>query len=553
MKKVLKSLSVILLFVFAFTLSACKDQDEPDKQILPTKIMMYTTSASVQVGDSATMTAVLLPDSTTNTNIIWSSSNTSVLKIEANGGTAIITGLAVGTSTVTSKSEAVPTLEKSLEITVTEKAIVDPDDPEDPDDPDDPDNPDTPIDEIDYAGQVKLDMTSSTIKQEVTVKTFVDGDTTHFYVPESVMAGGVIKARYLGINTPESTGKIEEYGKAASNNTKETLKNAVSIIIESDDSKLNADSTGGRYLLWVWYKTSTDSEYRNLNIEILQKGLAIASNSANNRYGETCIAAINQARALKLNVYSGEPDPLMYYGDAVELTLKELRCNIADYNGILVAFEAVVYKSYNNSIYMEEYDPESDMYYGITAYLGYSASGDLLEICSVGNRVRMVGTVQYYETGGTYQVAGLTYRAMKPDDPKNVQKISDGYAGAYTEVSADEFLNGKISVEFEEEIKQFSFSELAIHSSISMKNLTVKSVYTTTDEESSSYGAMTLTCEVDGKTVTIRTIVLYDENKNVVTEDVYLNKVINVTGVIDYFNGSYQIKVFSTSDITINK
>ena len=36
------------------------------------------------------------------------------------------------------------------------------------------------------------------------------------------------------------------------------------------------DSTGDRYLCWVWYRTSEDAEYRNLNIEILQNGLAIA-------------------------------------------------------------------------------------------------------------------------------------------------------------------------------------------------------------------------------------------------------------------------------------
>ena len=46
---------------------------------------------------------------------------------------------------------------------------------------------DVEIEIVDHAGSVKLNMNSSTIKQEVTVKTFVDGDTTHFNVPESVM------------------------------------------------------------------------------------------------------------------------------------------------------------------------------------------------------------------------------------------------------------------------------------------------------------------------------------------------------------------------------
>ncbi|MBR4934114.1 MAG: hypothetical protein IKZ03_06615, partial [Clostridia bacterium] len=36
---------------------------------------------------------------------------------------------------------------------------------------------------VNYVEQVKLDMNSSTMKQEVTMKMHIDGDTTHFYVP----------------------------------------------------------------------------------------------------------------------------------------------------------------------------------------------------------------------------------------------------------------------------------------------------------------------------------------------------------------------------------
>ena len=79
---------------------------------------------------------------------------------------------------------------------------------------------------IDYAAQVTLDMNSETLKQEVTVKNYIDGDTTHFNAPTSIAERGLLKARYLACNTPESTGKIEEWGKKASNFTKEHLKNA---------------------------------------------------------------------------------------------------------------------------------------------------------------------------------------------------------------------------------------------------------------------------------------------------------------------------------------
>lgn len=408
-----------------------------------------------------------------------------------------------------------------------------------------------PVDEVDYASSVELDMDSTSAKQEVSVKLFIDGDTTHFYVPESVMPGGVLKARYLGINTPESTGKIEEYGKKASAFTKEKLSSATSIIIESDTDKWDADSTGGRYLVWVWYKTADSENYRNLNIEILQNGLAIANNSAANRYGETCISAINQAKAMGLNMYSGQPDPDYYYGEAVELTLKELRTNIEAYNGVRVAFSGVVTMNNNNSVYVEAYDAETDMYYGMAVYYGYNLNGQGLDILNVGNEVRIVGSVQYYEAGGTYQVSDLEYRLMKPDDPNNIQKLSEGNAPAYPEVDPAIFSDGVVEVPVDEVYQTFDYAYLAMNASVSMKGLYVYDAYTTSKEDSASKGAMTLYCKAGDTHIAIRTIVLYDDNGELITEDQYLGKTLDVRGLVDYYDGTYQIKVFSDEDLVI--
>lgn len=408
-------------------------------------------------------------------------------------------------------------------------------------------------DPIDYATQVKLDMGSSTAKLEVeSVKMYIDGDTTHFYVPSGEFDGGVLKARYLAVNTPESTGKIEEYGKTAAAFTKEKLSQATSIILESDTSTWEADSTGSRYLTWVWYKTNDSEEYRNLNIEILQNGLAIASNSANNRYGSTCVAAINQAKAQKLHVHSGQKDPNFYYGEAVELTLKELRTNIETYNGIKVAFNGVITMNNSQTVYIEDYDPETDMYYGMAIYYGYNLTGAGLDILAVGNEVRIVGSVQYYEAGGTYQVSDLSYRQMKPDDPNNIQKISDGKTPAYVLTDANTFQNGTVEIVGEEGTAVFDYAQLAMNTSIEMKNLQVKSIYTTTNEDSASKGAMTLTCEVDGITISVRTTVLLDDSGNLITASAFEGKTIDVKGLVDYFDGSYQIKVFTMDDITIH-
>lgn len=411
-----------------------------------------------------------------------------------------------------------------------------------------------PLVHRDFVEELQLDMNSETAKEEVTIKCFVDGDTTHFYVPKTVSENGVFKARYLAINTPECTGKVEEYGKTAAQFTKSKLENAVSIIIESDNEDWNIDSTASRNLAWVWYKPSKDAPYRNLNLEILQNGLAIASSAAQNRYGEYCVAAIAQAKAEKLGVYSGEPDPNFYYGDSIELTLKELRCNISNYEGMKVAFNGVITRHSGNTAYIEDYDAENNILYGMALYYGYGLPGEGLDVLSVGNYVRIVGTVQYYETGGTYQVSGMTYKVMRPNDPDNIQVIESGHQAMFLKVDSELFAKGTVEVEFEEEVQTHKYAELAMNSTISMDGLTIQSIYTTNDDESSSYGAMTMTCKTaSGDKITVRTVPFYNADGTLVEQSFYEGHTINVRGLVDYFSGNYQIKVLNPADIEIVK
>lgn len=402
----------------------------------------------------------------------------------------------------------------------------------------------------DWAGKITLNPSTETLKQAVTVKTFIDGDTTHFHVPEEMLPGGVLKARYLGIDTPECTGKIEEYGKRAADFVREKLENAVSIMIESDSDTWEKDSTGERHLVWVWYKAASGDDYRNLNIEMLQNGLAVAKSSANNRYGDLCMQAIAQAKAEKLSVYSGEPDPDFYYGDAIELTLKELRCNLEAYNGKKVAFNGTITINSGNSLYVENYDAEQDMYFGLSVYYGYGLSAKGLDILSVGNAVRIVGTVQYYEAGDSWQVSGLSYDMMDPQNPGNIQLLSSGHKPAYRLLEAETLNSGKVMIQGEDARKEYDFAPLAVGTSVEMKGLKVEEIYTTDDADSSSKGAMTLSCTVDGQPVQVRTTVLR-ENGKVITGERYLGKTIDVQGIVDTFEGAYQIKVFSPKRIII--
>ena len=420
---------------------------------------------------------------------------------------------------------------------------------------------------VDFASQLKFDKNSGRLNVEVTVHAFIDGDTTHFNVPTDIVPSGILKARYLGINTPESTGIIEPWGKKASNYTKETLSKATSIYIESDSASWNADSTGGRYLVWVWYKTAEMTEYRNLNLEILQQGLAFGSNAADNVYSEYTMGALNQAKQLKYYVFSKDKDPEFYYGGAQNVTLKELKLNYEPYKDQLVRFEAVVVKRSGATVYLEEYDAETDMYYGMQVFCGYNTPGNVMQALSIGNRVMMVGSLQYYELGGTWQISNIKYSVDMMDptgalSKDGIHKIGDGFSPSYRETAASDIVNGKVTMDVitqdadGNEIStptEFKYGDLAHYSTVTVKDLTVASVYTTTNETSDDKGAMSITCTAaDGTTIVVRTEVLIDAEGNLVTQDIFpAGTKISVRGIVDSYDGQYQVRVFAINDITI--
>ena len=402
---------------------------------------------------------------------------------------------------------------------------------------------------VDFAGQIGLDLQSETVKQQVAVKSFIDGDTTHFYVPETISytpenmpADGVLKARYIAVNTPESTGKIEEWGKAASRFTREKLENAEEIWIESDDDRWNLDSTSTRHLVWVWYRPQGEQAFRNLNIELLQNGLAIANSSAQNRYGETCMAAIAQARALKLNIYSGEKDPDFFYGDAIELTIKELRLHPQAYEGKKVAFSGVITVNHNNSVFIEDYDEETGLYFGFSAYYGNNMSGGGLEVLSVGNEARIVGTVQYYEAGHTWQVSGLTYRMMKPKDPGNIQIISTGHEPSWKETDL-ETLNSSVTLETENGTAAYPYAHLALCTSVSMTGVRV-----THANQNEKSALCYLTCTSGGEQ-TVSVIVPTD---GTFTGMNFQDKILDIRGIVQENDYGYSIRVFTPDGLTIH-
>lgn len=409
---------------------------------------------------------------------------------------------------------------------------------------------------VDYVTDLKLDMSTSTKKQEVTVRTYIDGDTTHFNpvgaTNEFDETQGYIKARYLAINTPESTGKIEKWGKTASNFTHDTLENAESIIVESDDGNWNIDSTGSRYLLWIWYKPKGGTEYRNLNVEILQNGYAFASATASNRYGEIAVAALNQAKDQQLHVYSNDVDPNFYEGAAIAIDLKELRYHMEDYLQYTVRVEGVVTADYSDTVYIEDYDAETDTYFGIQVYYGRTATAALKKLLKIGNVLNVVGSLT--EFNGTYQLSGL--KASSKDTEANTTKVGE-IDPSFREVSAKDIASGKLTVAFDNEEAEggveeitLDYGEAIMSTSVTVSNLTVVSINVTTDPLSDDYNAMTLTCrDAQGNQIKVRTEP-FKENGVYVKPERFENKTITVKGIIDYYYG-YQVKVFLLDWITV--
>ena len=105
---------------------------------------------------------------------------------------------------------------------------------------------------------------------KATLISHTDGDTSRFRLE----SGEEIAVRYYQIDTPESTGNVEKWGKAASLFVKDRLLSATEIVLEATKTKAEKDSYGTRYLGYVWYKTADYPEFKLLNLEVVENGFS---------------------------------------------------------------------------------------------------------------------------------------------------------------------------------------------------------------------------------------------------------------------------------------
>ncbi len=129
----------------------------------------------------------------------------------------------------------------------------------------------------------------------VTLSKCVDGDTAYFIINNKNT-----KVRFLAIDTPETKGKIEPYGKEASEYTCRLLNNAKKIEIEYDiDKKDKYDRT----LAWIFI-----DDYL-LQKKIIEEGLAKVAYIYNDyKYVDILKESEKNAKKNKLNIWSDEKD-----------------------------------------------------------------------------------------------------------------------------------------------------------------------------------------------------------------------------------------------------
>lgn len=391
---------------------------------------------------------------------------------------------------------------------------------------------------------------------EVTVKKYVDGDTTHFNQKETL--GRLVKTRYMGVDTPESTGQIEPWGKAASNFTKKTLENAKTIVLTSDlpdiGGAAQVDSTGSRFKAFVWFSEKENApinKLKCLNLLLVQEGYSTGKSIAGSPLADYFTKADLQAQKLKLHIWSTKPDPDYYVGPATETTLKELAETFnedgseSSFIGAKVAFEGIVYKiSGTYDAYLFDTD-ENGNKYGIYVFAGYHSYEPLL---TLGNRIRVVGN--YTQFAGNPQVTNVSYDAFLPGED-DIKVISTGN-----------------TYEFDTKTVEEISSREHLNMIYQLNNLTCYKGKTEIDQQTKKpSGALTLRCkDAQDKEISVRipedVFVREDPNGQTdprVTDATYFEgKTINVLGAINFFapdenkpdDGYYQIRLCKTEDFT---
>ena len=372
----LKKLFLALLAITTIGLAGCNKgegggKDPEPAKVDPTGVTLDKFSLSMLIDETFQLTATVTPSNATY-ELEWKTSNASVATVKD----GLITAISSGEADISVLVKGTQFTEKCA-VTVAE-----------------------PFHDYVTDGSVKLslDYTGKDFFKDgiekVTLLTPIDGDTAHF----STSSGKTLKARFYGIDTPESTGKVQDWGYEASEFTTTKLKAAKTIVVSSPQSDYGVpdpDSTGSRYVSLIWVNLEKANAAYNevylLNLWIVQEGLSKVRNISDiPQYENSFKAAEDQANAYGLCMWSGQhgphwnPDPEYYEVSLLEIK-REVEKSILDqshlneYDNMKVTFTGVVSSYSDGTLYVQEFypidddHPEEGEWAGINIFCGMSA------------------------------------------------------------------------------------------------------------------------------------------------------------------------------------
>jgi micrococcal nuclease len=332
---------------------------------------------------------------------------------------------------------------------------------------------------------------------EVTLVKCTDGDTATFSNGSQSFA-----VRFLGIDTPESTYRIDPWGKAASEYTCDKLTNATTIVLEAGDEMQDGY---GRYLAWVWY------DGRLLNLELVEQAFSNAKGTTGTKYETVIYQAELAAQATDERVWGKNNDPDYDYSlEGVQITVEELVTNMEAYKGRKIVITGIVAYEVGVSPYLVD-----DSGYGIYIYLRENSYK-----IEPGNEVRIQGLdLTFYpdEETGAPQLVGVYKR--------NVELLSEN-----NEVSPRVIA-----------VSDIEFMDLGSY--VKLESVEVTEYY-----KSSNTGDYTITCE-DGLGNEIALHISGSVDQALVDDLLAIGNVIDVAGGLSRYNGQYQLEMSNLDSV----
>ena len=335
---------------------------------------------------------------------------------------------------------------------------------------------------------------------EVSLTRCTDGDTAQFTNGSMTFA-----VRFLGIDTPESTYRIDPWGKAASTYTCDKLENAETIVLESEDERTDGN---GRYLAWVWY------DGRLLNLELIEEAYSNAKGASGTKYEDIIYDAELSTQDKDRRIW-GEDDPDYDYSlEGQQLSIEELATNPELYEGKKVVVQGIVAAEVGVHPYLVDENG-----FGIYIYLGFSNSYSI----EPGNEIRIEGlSLTFYEDQetGSPQLVGF----LKP----NLELISVGNEVTPREVGITEITAADIG------------------SLLSFENLEVTDIYHSTDS-----GNYSITCiDSAGNEIRLYLDGIFEQSE--IDAIFTVGSIIDVTAPLSRYRTQYQL-VMSNLDAVVKK